>query len=569
MLPFSRWKWIVCVALLFYALTTWADEQPGPQKHLQFGTVAEMKRRGQTASVDFRAELKVTLRKTSGSKIGQPSRFEVEVLNTGTLPTPADASFLVSISSAAMEEYGLLFGALVPKEKRTVGFEHTPLLPWLDVEVAEGIWDSHSMGWTEPRAKERFVFQYPSQPLNDYLPVRRCVAERQVTRLPTKLSDVPEVALADPVPDDIEAPEGRFQVASALAKIKYVNQKKVDAYTELLLSRRTDLVSLPFVLGDACRRKGESKTQFATISNKFRTIQRTEGRVTDVAEAIDKLRPIPAAVQVAALWQMMAADSEGNRLGLVKYLHGSLPEADAAQALAKLAIFSEEESVRSAAVEALKTRRKQNYAEILVNGLDYPWPAVAERSSLAIASLGRTDLLPQLETVLKKPDPRAPQTNSVDGKEKIFVRELVRINHLRNCMLCHAPAPECDGAKVVTSRNREGETLTRPGGTLDDITAGVPIPGETIEEYFGESIPELRIRFDVTYLRQDFSLLLPVAGADPWPSRQRFDFVVRKSEVNEQEAKQLRESLAANGQSPYHRAARTAISMLSRPAGSK
>jgi hypothetical protein len=370
------------------------------------------------------------------------------------------------------------------------------------------------------------------------------------------------VSFADHPPNGTEAPEGRFQVASALGKIRHINQKKVDAYMELLLSRRSDLAGLPFVLGDACRRKGESKDQFAATTNKIRDIQRSHidgWKMTEVAKMLETQRP-PAAVQVAALWQMVAAEREGDRLELVKYLHGSLPEVDAARALAKLAIFSEEDRIRSAALDALKTRREQNYVDILIKGLSYPWPAVAERASAAIARLGRADLAPHLQEVLKRPDPRAPQTSLVDGKPRTVVRELVRINHLRNCMLCHAPAP-ANGQVGVAA------LAVALNGT--DSTAEVPIPGEAIQRFYGhESIPELRVRFDVTYLRQDFSVLLPVANAEPWPNMQRFDFVVRTREVNEQEARTRRELLAANADSPYHRAARTAIAVLSGRAGS-
>ena len=103
--------------------------------------------------------------------------------------------------------------------------------------------------------------------------------------------------------------------------------------------------------------------------------------MTKVAIVLGKQRAIPPAVQVAALWQMIPAESAGNRLALVKYLHDRMSDEEATRALAKMAIFSEEDPIRSAAVDALKTRSRQDYAEILVKGLSYPWPAVAERAS--------------------------------------------------------------------------------------------------------------------------------------------------------------------------------------------
>ena len=90
------------------------------------------------------------------------------------------------------------------------------------------------------------------------------------------------------------------------------------------------------------------------------------------------LREHVTVARIAALMQMLAAESAEMRLGLVKYLTG-VPHVEATRALAKLAIFSSEEDVRLAAIESLKVRREKDYTDILVKGLRYPWPAVAKR----------------------------------------------------------------------------------------------------------------------------------------------------------------------------------------------
>jgi hypothetical protein len=572
MLPCLKWQSVVCVAFLALVAPSWAQQEPGPQQPLRFGTVAEMKRRGQTASIDYRAKVNLTLSKTSSGYIGQPARFEVDIHNIDTDPTPTDASLLIKItSSVGTEEYGLLFGTVAPKARRTVSFEYTPLLPSLDVEVNEGIWDSRSTGWAAGGVAQHLSCQYdPKAPLTDFLPVRPHTAKHQSLRLPTQLSEVPEVFFAEPIASNTDAPGGRLHAVSALAKIKHVNQKKTDAYMELLLTQRSDLAGLPFTLGDACRRKGESRAQFATVTKQIRDIQRSgasgatganpgdfsdNGQMKEVAKMLHQQGAIPAAVRVAALWQMIMGESAGNRLELVKYLDGRPHHVDVARALAKMAVFCEEERIRSAAIDALKTRRQQDYADILVNGLSYPWPAVAERASATIARLGRVDLVPQLKKVLEKPDPRAPETRLVNGKPKTFVRELVRMNHVQNCMLCHAPA-----APGI----RQDDVALAEQTLEDDSTVQIPIPGEAITQYYGRAIPDLLVRFDVTYLRQDFSVALPVEKADPWPRMQRYDFVVRAREVIEQEARAWREVLPADSASPYHRAARAAIAALSR-----
>src|SRR5262249_20785986 len=152
--------------------------------------------------------------------------------------------------------------------------------------------------------------------------------------------------------------------------------------------------------------------------------------------------------------------------------------------LARLAIFSQEAVVRSAALEALKVRRERDYTDVLVAGLRYPWPAVARRAAEAAGKLGRPDLIPQLVRVLDEPDPRAPRVEEAGGKRVSVVRELVRINHHRNCMLCHAPA---------TDGKAPPET----------VTAEVPLPTEPLlqqREGYRGGRRGLLVRVDVTYL---------------------------------------------------------------------
>ena len=76
---------------------------------------------------------------------------------------------------------------------------------------------------------------------------------------------------------------------------------------------------------------------------------------------------------------------------------------------------------------------------------------------------------------------------------------------------------------------------------------------------------QLAIRVDVTYLRQDFSMNLPVRDADPWPEMQRYDYLVRTREVTAQEAGTLRQLLqpkAPETLSPYQLAAHAALRAL-------
>src|SRR5207302_8029660 len=139
----------------------------------------------------------------------------------------------------------------------------------------------------------------------------------------------------------------------------------------------------------------------------------------------------------------------------------------------------------------------------------------------ALVKLERTDLVPNLVDLLDAPDPRTPAVKVVDGKPVPVVRELVRINHHRNCLMCHAPG---------SAPNVSPETFTAPVAI-----PGQPLPGPS--EGYGMSQPDILVRLDVTYLRQDFSVMQPVADAHPWPEIQRFDFLVRNRVLSEEAAK--------------------------------
>ena len=109
-----------------------------------------------------------------------------------------------------------------------------------------------------------------------------------------------------------------------------------------------------------------------------------------------------------------------------------------------------------------------------------------------------------------------------------MVRELVRVNHNRNCLLCHSPG-NADGVSA------------------DTLKAPIPLPTEPLgspANGYQSSSPDLLAHIDMTYLRQDFSMLQPVDDPSPWPEMQRFDFLVRTRAVTEAEATEYREKLA-------------------------
>lgn len=353
---------------------------------------------------------------------------------------------------------------------------------------------------------------------------------------------------------------GDAQNAKQLGKIKYYATNSHDAYLESLREQRPNLASLPFLIGDAGRLARAEREKFAAA-------------VFNVRESLRQLPTRDALWNqhiyvpedrhgVAALMQMLAAESPW-KPGLIEHLIRS-ESKEATQALARLAIFPGEEWIRRLAREGLQRRDTGPATDVLLLGLRYPLPAVARHSAELLVQLRRNDLAPALAKMLHEPDPRAPMLQETNGEKSYVLRELVRINHLRNCLLCHPPAitPDvCAGSEG--SFDTVGGLMGKPALAL---LREVPDPSKPLPPYFEfrEPIPGLSVRADVTYLRQDFSLLQQVAGANPWPAMQRFDFLIRTRLLTDAEARACQEEfLRAGDASPYHQAALTALSALS------
>ena len=418
----------------------------------------------------------------------------------------------------------------------------------------------------------------PKTPVKDLLPAAPKVKTAAHRGPAEDLASVPELDFQAAPAKDLPPDQVAQNTAHMLAGINFLNGRKADGFLQALRDDRPDLDGMPFAMGDACRTRGERSRQFTLAVGTVRQALQGRAAATDPATGqpagdrdraaafwdqygalcaeqdrgasqIDRAqRENVAAARVAALTQILAPEKPDLRLGLVKYLSG-VPCAEATRALARLAIFSAEEEVRQAAVDALQVRRERDYTDVLLAGLRYPWPPVARRSAEAVAKLGRTDLAPQLVALLDEPDPRAPATQEIDGKPALVVRELVRVNHNRNCLLCHSP----------------GNT---DGVSADALKAPIPLPTEplgTPANGYQSSSPDLFVRVDVTYLRQDFSQLQPVEDANPWPEMQRFDFLVRTRTVTEAEAADYREKLdkrEPGRPSSYHAAALVALREL-------
>jgi hypothetical protein len=340
--------------------------------------------------------------------------------------------------------------------------------------------------------------------------------------------------------------EWKSRKARAAATALHLNRKEKDGYLKALLSSRPDLAGLPFTLGDACRTRGARAKAFKEAAEAVRE-QKGAALLAETpgGAAGEEGRRRFYQAHLAVVTQVIAEKAPPDQEELIRAL-ASIPRPEATRALARLAVFSTDEAARAAAVEALAVRRPEDATEALVAGLSYPWPAVAANAARAIAQLKRKDLIPQLKRMLHAPDPRGPRTEVVAGRKKTVARELVRVNHLHNCLLCHAPA----------ERGRTPE---------EALVAEVPVPTLPLpdtSEGYGKSESTLLVRIDVTYLRPDFSAVQRVTdwSAQSWSPRQRFDYLVRRRVLTPAEAADLRARLV--GVSPYRRAAARALRQL-------
>jgi hypothetical protein len=311
------------------------------------------------------------------------------------------------------------------------------------------------------------------------------------------------------MPEVAVGKDGLFHADSAEAKGK----RPSFAMSRKLLEERRDLAELPLQMGKEC------KTDAYTAAE-------MRWRAADLRTVIDsgQLRGDPQALRrglerkefdhdfgigeaVPTLMQTLQPLREAHREVLVWQL-AEINGLAATRALARLAVFDAAPDIRLKALKALAERRREDARDVFLAGLRYPWLPAAQHAAEALVALGDREAIPLLEQIEKEPAPDEPF--AADEKSEIkHVREVVRINHLSNCLLCHAPDPDGKGF----------------------LPAAVPPSNQalpaTVYYSLRQSPPPLLVRADITYLRQDFSIGLPVNDHGPWPEVQRFDFVVR------------------------------------------
>lgn len=223
-----------------------------------------------------------------------------------------------------------------------------------------------------------------------------------------------------------------------------------------------------------------------------------------------------------AMTQILMAEDVPLRLILVDMM-ADIPGKAASVRLAQRAVFDLSPDVRQAAVEALQQRPAVEARKTLVDAMRYPWPAAADHAADALVALADRDATPLLVALLDKPDPALP----FPTKNGASVHEIVRVNHVQNCLLCHVPSVGRDPVTDVDPFAR------RPDQTYDVGYGGPKLPGAN----GGVWSNRVLIRADVQFLRQDFSVAFPPVSDFATAGGLRFDFLVRTRPLKPDEVK--------------------------------
>ena len=411
---------------------------------------------------------------------------------------------------------------------------------------------------------------------------------------PAGAAEAPLIKRIQPLTEDqlrqglARAPEIGITLGSVPALLEaYRNHARVSGGTSpeplQLLQVRPDLKGLPLRAGSACRIDLPAAVTLQQLSQKLRVylqaavprdpngnrpspvVLHERMRVEMRGRRPEWLRP----EAIPTLLQLLMHEDPPLRLMLVELL-AEIDGPASTAALAQRAVFDLASEVREAAIEALARRPLGDARPVFFYGLRYPWAPAAAHAAEALVALRDREAVPQLVTLLKQPDP----AGAMPAGGYHVVREVVRVNHLNNCLLCHPPAvtgnepvlgldpvvrvPASTGVQSAVQRlqgtpgsHSYGGGGRRSGGSRRTAAGGSPV------------LVPLLIRGDVTYLRQDFSVQLPILQPVGPPSPGvRFDYLVRVRTATPEEVSSLKARHDPNASYPQRDAVLFALREL-------
>jgi hypothetical protein len=288
----------------------------------------------------------------------------------------------------------------------------------------------------------------------------------------------------------------------AMVRANAIDQVNGDP-TLVRLDLRGDLAGLPLRRGPERQLSEATARLLAKAAASLQNLS-SDQLATVLAAEKEWLR----ADRIPALMQVLTVGPEASRVVLARHL-GAVPGTEASEALVQVALFDPHPDVRREAVASLARRPPAEYRGLLLRGLEFPRTIIAEHAAEALLALRQTETVPALLRLLDGPDPRAPyRKRNAQGR---YVREVVRIDHKLNCLLCHPPS-----FRATDPARRPVPPLREPpqtGGV--GYLAAAPQRNETF------------VRADVTYLKQDYSVMLRVNSGTRREER-RFDLFVRE-----------------------------------------
>jgi hypothetical protein len=361
------------------------------------------------------------------------------------------------------------------------------------------------------------------------------VRERWASKRRSRVTDDElRLQLLLPPEVDLEAESGATKkVITQSGKVAGTGQDVVP----LVTARRADLMGLPLRTGNLARMSQEEALNLKVLSQALRlqvqnSIPGLVENVVDPRPDADDLRKRLLGAGTGAAWfrpqaiatlrQLLMHEHRNIRLVLVDVL-SKIEGRQASLALAERAVFDLNPDVRLAALVALKSRPVAEYEAALVAGLRYPWPAVADHAAESLVALDLRGTVPQLIPLLDARDLREPYPVDQGKTRRVVVPELVRMNHLRNCLLCHDySSSPADPVRGLVPHAEHLVPLPASGArtTGKSWSGGNRSGGSVVASTF--------VRADITYLRQDFSVLQPVPNHGRlWPADQRYDYLIR------------------------------------------